>query len=82
MKMKAEINWTIPDIMTKTSKSYEEKQLVCHRSPHFFDEKDDQRRWWYLRIESQRDLLSLLTNGGEKVFLFVHLQLPDESIFA
>jgi len=55
---------------------------VCHKSAPFFDEKDDQRRWWYLRIISQRDLLSLLTNGGEKVFLFVHLQQPDNSVFA
>jgi len=38
--MKAEINWTTRDIMTKTSKSYgDEEHLVYYQSSHFFDEQ-------------------------------------------
>jgi len=83
MKMRAEINCTIPDIITKTSKSYEEEQLVCHRSPHFFDEKDDQRSWC-LKIKSQLNYLHLLTKRDEKydVILFVKLCLQEEFIMA
>ena len=44
MKLKAEINWVIPDIMTVTSENYFKKE-VLHKSTKFFAKKDDQRKW-------------------------------------
>jgi len=82
MKMKAEINWIIPDIMTNTSEGYfENEEEVSHESPQFFDEKDDERKW-SLQIQSLRDYL-YFGNGGKKykVYLFVHLQQPPTSVF-
>jgi len=83
MKMKAEINWIIPDIMTNTSKKYWEEEPVCHKSPHFLDEKDYQLEW-YLRIISQRDPYSILLNRNEKydVILVVYFEQSDVSIIA
>ena len=81
--MKAEINWIIPDIMTNTSKKYWEEEPVCHKSPHFLDEKDYQLEW-YLRIISQRDPYSILLNRNEKydVILVVYFEQSDVSIIA
>jgi len=82
MKMRAEINWIIPDIMTNTApESYFRDQIVGHQSPQFFDEKDDQRKW-NLNIQSLHDYLYL--ESGEKTYtvcLYVNLQQP-KSVFA
>ena len=78
LKLKAEINWIIPDIMTNTSKTGFREE-VFHESPQFFDAKDDQLNW-YLRIVSHRGLFSL--SREKNVVLFVHLLQPENSIFA
>jgi len=83
MKMRAEINWIIPELMTVTSTSCNKQNSVCHRSPKFFDQKDDQRRW-RLSIDSLRNRYFSLTNPEEEylVIVFVHLEQPENSIFA
>jgi len=81
MKMRAEINWIIPDIMTNsTPESFFRDKIVSHQSPQFFDEKDPDQRKWDLTIQSHY----LYFENGEKkyaVHLFVHVQQP-KSIFA
>jgi len=83
MKMKAGINWMIPDIITNNyPESVFKEQIVFHQSPQFFDEKDADQLKWNLTILSHRDYLYL--GSGEKKYtvdLFVHVQQP-ESIFA
>jgi len=71
IKMRADINWIIPDIMTSTN-DLRKETLVSHISPKFFDEKDDQRQC-YLEIESRRSLLI------DNLTLYVWLKQPLKS---
>lgn len=71
--MRADINWIIPDIMTKTY-DLQRETLVSHKSPQFFDEKDSQRQW-YLKIGSERGIAF----DKPKLILYIWGKQPHES---
>jgi len=71
IKMRADINWIIPDIMKKTN-DLDKDTLMSHTSPQFFDEKDDRSKF-YLKIESRREFYVL-----EKNILNLYVWQPNE----
>ena len=77
MKMRAEINWIIPNIMT-TTHDLRNETIVSHKSTQFFDERDDQRQC-YLHIESYPHYFPDKYNNLK---LYVKLKQPNESSIA